>query len=95
MRGNDEKQQIIDEYEREIIDMRKEICNLKNENNSLSNTLNEYSVYKQKYNDLQNDIFSLKVEKQNLIGLRDALNRRIVEIEDENTRLRKELSNIN
>jgi hypothetical protein len=75
--------------------MRKEICNLKNENNSLSNTLNEYSVYKQKYIDLQNDIFSLKVEKQNLIGLRDALNRRIVEIEDENTKLRKELSNIN
>lgn len=95
MRSVDEKQQIIDNYEQEIIELRKENCNLKNENNSLFNTLNEYSVFKQKYIDSQNDIFSLKVEKQNLIGLRDALNRRIVEIEDENTRLRKELSNIN
>lgn len=86
---------IIEDYEKEIIELKRNIAYLQNENNSLVNTINEYTQYKQLYFNLQNEVYSLKIEKQNLIGLRDALNRRIVEIEDENTKLRKELSNIN
>ena len=75
-----------------IIELKRRVCELENENNSLVNTLNEYSQYKQRYYSLENDNFALKIKVQNLIGLRDALNRRIVEIEDQNDILRSELN---
>ena len=81
------------EQSRLIIELKRRVCELENENNSLVNTLNEYSQYKQRYYSLENDNFALKIKVQNLIGLRDALNRRIVEIEDQNDSLRTELNN--
>ena len=75
-----------------IIELKRRVCELENENNSLVNTLNEYSQYKQRYYELENDNFALKIKVQNLIGLKDALNRRIVEIEDQNDILRSELN---
>ena len=80
---------IIENYEKEIIELKRNIAYLQNENNSLVNTINEYTQYKQLYFNLQNEVYSLKVEKQNLIGLRDALNRRIVLLENENEELKK------
>ena len=76
-----------------IIELKRRVCELENENNSLVNTLNEYSQYKQRYYELENENFALKIKVQNLIGLKDALNRRIVEVEDQNDILRSELNN--
>ena len=81
------------EQSRLIIELKRRVCELENENNSLVNTLNEYSQYKQRYYELENDNFALKIKVQNLIGLKDALNKRIVEIEDQNDILRTELNN--
>lgn len=75
-----------------IIELKRRVCELENENNSLVNTLNEYSQYKQRYYELENENFALKIKVQNLIGLKDALNRRIVEVEDQNDILRSELN---
>ena len=81
------------EQSRLIIELKRRVCELENENNSLVNTLNEYSQYKQRYYELENENFALKIKVQNLIGLKDALNRRIVEVEDQNDILRSELNN--
>ena len=81
------------EQSRLIIELKRRVCELENENNSLVNTLNEYSQYKQRYYELENENFALKIKVQNLIGLKAALNKRIVEIEDQNDILRTELNN--
>lgn len=81
------------EQSRLIIELKRRVCELENENNSLVNTVNEYSQYKQRCYNLENDNFALKIKVQNLIGLKDALNKRIVEIEDQNDILRTELNN--
>ena len=81
------------EQSRLIIELKRRVCELENENNSLVNTVNEYSQYKQRYYELENENFALKIKVQNLIGLKDALNRRIVEVEDQNDILRSELNN--
>lgn len=85
---------IVEDYEKQIIDLKRNIAYLQNENNSLINTLNEYTQYKQLYLNSQNEIYSLKIEKQNLIGLRDALNRRIVLLENENEEFKNRINNI-
>lgn len=56
---------------------------LKDENESLNNTVIQLEKYKQRCKELENENYNLKLDKQNLIGLRDALNSRIEELEDE------------
>lgn len=59
------------------------IDELKDENESLNNTVIQLEKYKQRCKELENENYNLKLDKQNLIGLRDALNSRIEELEDE------------
>lgn len=59
------------------------IQELKDENESLNNTVIQLEKYKQRCKELENENYNLKIDKQNLIGLRDALNSRIEELEDQ------------
>lgn len=63
---------------------------LKNDNSkmldeieSLNNTIIFLEKYKQRCKELENENYLVKLDKQNLIGLRDALNSRIEELEDQ------------
>ena len=63
---------------------------LKNDNSkmldeieSLNNTIISLEKYRQRCKELENENYLVKLDKQNLIGLRDALNSRIEELEDQ------------
>ena len=70
---NEDEQLTIENY----------IASLKDENECLNNTVIQLEKYKQRCKELENENYNLKLDKQNLIGLRDALNSRIEELEDE------------
>lgn len=75
-----------EEYDNLIISNEKlnnDILQLSEENESLNNTVIFLEKYKQRCKELENENYLVKLDKQNLIGLRDALNSRIEELEDQ------------
>ena len=75
-----------EEYDNLIISNEKlnnDILQLSEENESLNNTFIFLEKYKQRCKELENENYLVKLDKQNLIGLRDALNSRIEELEDQ------------
>lgn len=78
---NEDEQLTIENY----------IASLKDENECLNNTVIQLEKYKQRCKELENENYNLKLDKQNLIGLRDALNNRIEEAENEIELLNKKI----
>ena len=75
-----------EEYDRlnsTIDELRNKHFEQQEEIESLSNTVSFLEKYRQRCKELENENYLLKIDKQNLIGLRDALNRRIEELEDQ------------
>jgi predicted nuclease with TOPRIM domain len=75
-----------EEYDRlnmTIDALRKEYLKQTEEIESLNNTVASLEKYRQRCKELENENYSVKLDKQNLIGLRDALNSRIEELEDQ------------
>ncbi len=81
LRRNEDEQLTIENY----------IASLKDENECLNNTVIQLEKYKQRCKELENENYNLKLDKQNLIGLRDALNNRIEEAENEIELLNKKI----
>lgn len=69
-----------------------QIAELTDENEILNNTIVQLEKYKQRCKELENDNYGLNLDKQNLIGLRDALNNRIEEAENEIKELQTKIS---
>ena len=75
-----------EEYDNLIISNEKlnnDISQLSEENESLTNTVISLEKYRQRCKELENENYLVKLDKQNLIGLRDAINSRIEELEDQ------------